>query len=83
MEYFFQEGRDGAGAYEAVQAEREAKQLKAITEYWSQHYSMGGCAFCGNKGEIQVHARVCPVRLMIPCICPSGQAIRAAKSGAA
>ncbi len=74
---FFAEGE----CFGAYLKEREAKRIEAITEYWSQHYSMGGCAVCGNKGEIRAHARVCPERWMIPCFCPNGQAIRAAKGG--
>jgi len=53
-----------------------------VTEYWKTYYADSHCTLCGNSGRIDTRGIMTPAGKIVGrvnyCICPNGQAIRAA-----
>lgn len=54
-----------------------------VTEYWNEYYNNGHCTLCGNRGIINTTGTTTPAGHVVGrvnyCICPNGQAMRAAR----
>jgi hypothetical protein len=61
---------------------REITQEMAVTSYWFMYYATDHCTLCGNTGIIDTRSTRTPAGVLAGrlnlCICPNGQAMRAA-----